>query len=229
MSSGPIPTKDHLLVPWLANFSSKLPTHVPAIPLGGDLVSRALADCAHLSYCISPFVITRKREYEQAVGYKDLIKNGPVGSAAGAVPVVSALSAPPDPVPPGVLSRLRALVQIIKNSPGYNVAIGMDLGIIAGEGGTGPEIPTLTLTKSRAGEITFGWNKSVWTGIKIQSRPAGTTEWTDLATDLFSPFTDTRPLANANTPEIREYRACYLDKESPTWEWSHLLVVTVQP
>lgn len=86
-----------------------------------------------------------------------------------------------------------------------------------------------TLTKLRAGEITFDWNKSGWTGVKIQARAAGTLDWSDLGTDLFSPFVDSRPLATPSTPEVREYRACYLDKETPTLDWSAVLVVTVQP
>jgi hypothetical protein len=229
MPSGPIPNKDNLLLPWLANFSSKLPTHAAAIPLDAATVAEALKDCAFLSYCISPFVITRKREHEQAVSYKDLIKNGPAGSPLAGIPTISAIPEAPVAVAPGVLSRLRALVQIVKNSKGYNTSMGQDLGIIASGAPAGPEIPTLTLTKSRAGEITFDWNKSGWTGVKIQARAAGTLDWSDLGTDLFSPFVDSRPLATPSTPEVREYRACYLDKETPTLDWSAVLVVTVQP
>ena len=32
--------------------------------------------------------------------------------------------------------------------------------------------------------------------------------------DLFSPFVDIRPLAVAQTPELREYRMCYLDGDA---------------
>ena len=77
--------------------------------------------------------------------------------------------------------------------------------------------------------MAFKWNKGGWTAVKVQSRLAGTNNWLDLGTDYFSPFVDVRPLTAPNTPEVREYRACYMDKDTPTNVWSDVLVVTVQP
>jgi hypothetical protein len=65
--------------------------------------------------------------------------------------------------------------------------------------------------------------------MKFQSRIACTTDWADLGVDLNSPFVDTLPLAHPGVPEIREYRACHVDKEIPTNIWIVILVVTVNP
>lgn len=229
MPSSPIPQSDSQLLPWLENFATKLPKHAATLGLQATVVSGALKDCRYLAYCIDSFVDIRRREADEAVAYKELIKNGPPGSPAGALPAPAPLPDPAPAVEPGVLPRLRALVQVIKNNPAYHEATGLDLGLIASAAAARPSAPTLATLKSRAGEVTFQWNKSGWTGIRIQARAAGSAEWTDLGLDLFSPYADTRPLAVSNVPEIREYRACYLEKDRPTLEWSALLVITVQP
>ncbi|WP_206171030.1 hypothetical protein [Phragmitibacter flavus] len=64
---------------------------------------------------------------------------------------------------------------------------------------------------------------------KVQSRNPAAASWTDLGTDMFSPFVDTRPIETPGQPQVLEYRACYLVSDQPTLEWSSVLVVTVSP
>jgi hypothetical protein len=42
--------------------------------------------------------------------------------------------------------------------------------------------------------------------VNVYSRRQGTSPWTFLARDTRSPYVDTTPLAQAGTPEVREYR-----------------------
>jgi hypothetical protein len=130
---------------------------------------------------------------------------------------------------PGTLIRLRLAVQNIKTRKGYTDVIGADLDIITHAGSDGPEAPTLSMSSFHAGSVTIGWNKSGWTGIKMQSRPQTGGDWTDLGLNLYSPFVDHRSLSVPGQAEMREYRACYLDRDVPQDEWSQTLTVTVMP
>ena len=46
---------------------------------------------------------------------------------------------------------------------------------------------------------------------------------------MTSPFHDIRPLAAPAIPEVREYRACFSDKDVPSNVWSDILSATVTP
>lgn len=84
--------------------------------------------------------------------------------------------------------------------------------------------------------IVFRQSNRVGTGpVESQGTPVNSGPrkerigWVNLGVDLYSPFVDTRPLAAPNTPEVREYRMCHLDGDTPLLNWSPVLVVTVEP
>jgi hypothetical protein len=181
-----------------------------------------------LIYLIQTYVGTTRHNAAAALQYKDLIKNGPIGTPSSGIPVVVALPAPPPTVAAGALPRLRLLVQEIKNKPSYNVGIGSNLGIATTAATTNMDPPAITLVDDHAGNLILNWIKGGWSGVKVQSRAQGTADWTDLGLDLFSPFVDTRPLRVPNTPEVREYRMCHLDGDTPLLNWSSVTVVTVK-
>lgn len=226
--SSPIPSNDGDLLPWLQNFAIKIPTEGPPLGLTAPQVSSAVADCNMLIYLIQTHVGVTRQNAAAALQYKDLIKNGPIGTPSSGVPVAATLPAPPPTVAAGALPRLRLLVQELKNKPAYNAGIGTNLGIIAPAAVANTEPPNVTATDSHAGNVTLTWNKGGWSGVKVQTRAQGTVDWTDLGLDLFSPFVDTRPLLAANTPEVREYRMCHLDGDDALLNWSSVTVVTVK-
>lgn len=225
----PIPNTDGALLPWLQNFCVKFPLHavVLGVPIGQ--IAIAVSDCNMLIYLLQTYVPVARNDGAEAVRYKELIKNGPIGTPGGAPPAATPMPAAPTTVPPGALPRLRLLVQEIKNKAAYNEAMGTDLGIIAAAPEANTDAPVLTLITSQAGNVVMAWTKNGWTGVKLQGRMQGAASWTDLGLDLFSPFADTRPLQAAATPEVREYRACHMDGDTPLLNWSAVLVVTVQP
>ena len=71
-------------------------------------------------------------ELTSRVSYRDALFNGPASATASSVPNLGTEFAPPfvAPVPDGVLSRWRKLVERIKAHPNYTPAIGADLGIV---------------------------------------------------------------------------------------------------
>ena len=57
----------------------------------------------------------------------------------------------------------------------------------------------------------------------------GTGAWEFLAIDTESPYEDERPLLQAATPEVREYRMRFWDKGTPNGDWTDVVKVTVSP
>lgn len=57
------------------------------------------------------------------------------------------------------------------------------------------------------GVIKVDFIKSGCDSMVVYCRLRGTTTWTKLGTDSESPYFDTKPLANPNVPEVREYMA----------------------
>lgn len=238
--SSPVPINEAELLLWLSNFSKKLPNYLPTLLLPPAEIEESLGDVEYLMYLLKDLLPTGRRTLAATVEFKNLIKNGEASeklpeTLPWVTPAPQFSGVPPKP---GVMGRLRKLVQNIKTRPGYTETIGQDLNIVTGEAdsGGGATVPTLTLISTSAGAVTLGWNKSGWTGVKIQSRSSGAgggaaaaMVWQDLGIDLYSPFVDTRPLTVAGQPESREYRACYLDGDTPQADWSQALTLTVTP
>ncbi len=187
------------------------------------------SDCNMLIYLLQTYVNIIRHDASEATKYKDLIKDGPIGTPSGGLPAFTGMPPGPAIVTAGVLPRLRLIIQEIKSKLTYNEVIGTDLGIIATAAAPNSSPPVITVTDVHGGHVTLGWSKNGWSGVKIQARAPGTVDWTDLGLDLFSPFVDTRPLHTANTPEIREYRLCHLDGDEPLQNWCGVEVVTVKP
>ena len=168
---------------------------------------------------------------QQFTTFKDALFDGE--GALGNLPLAPALSTPPVAATlyADVFGFALLLANGIKNHPDYSESDGEDMGL------EGPELPpddggsapVLKLVKSAPGDVVIGWTKGRHQGAKFQSRIAGTAAWVDLDVDLSPPYNDARPLAVAGVPEVREYRACYVDDETPSNVWSDVLVVTVGP
>ena len=223
-----IPRRDTELIPWLIQFGPKLAQYAPALGLSEAEVEQTRREIDYLVYLLNVHVPALRRTFNAAVEFKNFIKDGEATGTVPALPGASAMPPAPEPVPPGVLTRLRKLVQNLKTRPGYTEVIGRDLDIVRQSGSRPPDAPTLALASAVAGAVTIGWNKAGWSGVRFQSRAKGG-EWTDIGVDLHSPFVDARPLATPFQPEGREYRASYLDGDTPQAVFSQVLEVIVGP
>lgn len=230
MPGSPVPSSENDLIPWLNNFKTKLPNYYGTLALDADDSGSIQQDLTCMIWLLTDYAPHLRRSLAAAVEFKNLMKDG---EASAKLPEILPGTNPPASfgglVPkPGIMTRLRKAVQNIKTRQGYTDAIGEDLDIVTHESDSGPEAPTLALTSFQAGSVTINWNKSGWTGIKMQSRSQGGA-WTDLVMNLHSPFVDSRLLAVPGQAEVREYRASYLDGDTVHGIWSQTLAVTVLP
>ena len=222
-------------IPWLINFYTKAPGYETTCNLPPALVDACVASCKFLVYVLSQWLPAVRVFSPSATECLDLLLSG---SGPGPV-TLTTFTAPPLPqgvasVPPGVLTRLFALVEMIKDAPNYTPAIGEDLGIIAPEAAsptqagaahTAPTVKFDVLAGETNQVVRFTFVKHGHQALHAEGK-RGTGGWEFLGVQTESPFVDTRPLLVAGQPEIREYRFRFWDKGTPNGEWL-VLKVTV--
>ncbi|HEY0321735.1 MAG TPA: hypothetical protein VGC66_12310 [Pyrinomonadaceae bacterium] len=228
------PKADPQLVIWFKNFAQAFATHGPALGFTAAEVTSVENDAQMMDFLISDMLPTYKAGLQSRTAYKTLIKDGPIGATAGPLPTASAPVVPLVTVAPGILPRLRQLIQRIKVAPGYTESIGEDLGITGEDTGSSiPETdtakPTFKATPQPGANVRIDFEKRGFDGVLVESRRTGETNWTQLGIDLYSPFVDTRPPAQPNTPEVREYRLRYYDGDEAVGQWSDIITATITP
>jgi hypothetical protein len=228
-----IPRTDAELALWLTNFSTSFEAHATALGFTEAEVNSVKADAAMLNYLVGDFIPTYKSALRARTAYKNRIITGPAGGAVAAVPAPPATGTAPAAVAPGILARLRVLVQRIQLAPGYTEAVGIELGVAGSEsGGSAPDAspkPSLKARSNGPGTVQVDFTKERYDGVYIESRRVGEVEWHSLGLDNYSPYIDDRPPAEAGKPEARQYRARYMLRDQPTGEWSDIVTTTFVP
>ena len=218
-------------IPWLTNFQAKLPGYETVLGLPGAHVDACVASCNFAIYVLKDW-LTAVREFgPAATSATELLLSGS-GPAAVVLPTFTtpALPAGVAAVPPGVLTRLFDLVQLIKASPGYTDTIGQDLGIIGAETTTNYDgvapVVKVKLQPDAVAELQF--KKQGADCVSIHSMRGTETTWQFLARDTYSPYVDNRPLLVAGTPEVRRYRVRFVVDDVEVGE-PFEITVTVRP
>jgi hypothetical protein len=136
------------------------------------------------------------------------------------------------PQPPGVLTRLFALIATLKTSPGFTDAIGTELRVLGAEDTESRATPRFVLSLlqgSGVQVVNMTFYKYGHQGVYVESRRGPSGVWEFLAIDTESPYVDERPLLVAGQPEVREYRMRFWDKGTPNGDWTDVQKVTVAP
>ena len=228
------PRTDPELVIWLNNFANVFETHAETLGFTKADVTALRNDAAMLNYLVGEVLPTYKAAVQSRTAYKNLIKDGPVSETGGAPPPTPAVGAAPTLVAPGIVPRLRTLIQRIQLSPAYNQSIGLELGITSPDDGGGTSFasakPTATAAALPGSQVRIEFVKAGFTGVLIESRRTAAEEgWALLATDNFSPYLDTRPPATPGRAEVREYRLRYLDRDDPVGDYSDIISASTTP
>ena len=228
------PKTDSELVIWLNNFANVFETHAETLGFTTAEVTALRNDAAMFSYMVTDVLPTHKAAVQSRVAYKKLIKNGPLGEMGGPPPPPPAVGAVPTLVAPGIIPRLRQLIQRIQLSPAYNPALGMELGIVA-PGNGGASVPvTSPKPKAKAvplpnGLVRVDFVKARFSGVIVEGRHPGQTEWAPLGTQIHSPYVDTRPPLTPGNAEMREYRLRYLQRDQPLGDYSDIISASTTP
>ncbi len=203
---------------WFGTFATELVAANAILGLPAASVTDGVADARYLEYVTGAWLNATREFGPACTSAIDSLFDGP-----GPDPfVLPAFNAPALPagvtaVGAGALTRIFALVQIIKQQPTYTEAIGLQLGIVGSADTAENPVPTFTLKVER-GETTevvkINFRKYGRPGVAIYSRRGGGA-WELLAIDLNSPYLDERPLLVPTQPETREYRLQYYEADAP--------------
>jgi hypothetical protein len=132
-------------------------------------------------------------------------------------------------------SVARSFAQRITNHPACTDEMRRTLGILGAEmapdGEGAPSVPQPVL-KGKAlaeGGAEVSFEKRGFTGVKIYCQREGQAESEFLAVDTCSPYVDNRPNVVAGKPEIRKYKAVFVDGDDAVGEFSAEISVNCSP
>lgn len=223
-----LPTSDPGKMQWLNNFSAKLPNYRAALSLQEEDLTQVKQWSENFGYMIGNIEGFRKYT-KQITAYKNILRNGSKNSdPLGAMPPAPPTPQLPQEAVPDIFGRVQKLVQVIKNSKGYNDAIGKDLGII-GEATDKAlhEMKVSLQVQMQAGQPNIKWKKAGMQGIHIYVDRGDGKGYQFLATDTQPDYLDTYPLPAAGQSAIWKYKAIYINHDEELGQMSDELLVTV--
>lgn len=229
MANNYLPSTDTGKMQWLNNFVAKLPNYKETLGLTDETLKECKADADNFAYIIGGIETIRKYT-QQVTAYKNLLRSG---SSSGIITMAPVPPTPPTPLLPGparvdIFGRASKLVQTIKNSKGYNEAIGKDLGIIGEETAKSlAEMKPILAYEMLAGHPNIKWKKQGMDGIHIYVDRGDGKGYQFLATDTHPDYLDTYPLPAAGQAALWKYKAIYIDNDEETGQMSDELSVSV--
>lgn len=122
---------------------------------------------------------------------------------------------------------IRPIINKVKASSNYTLAIGTTLRIIGDYTNKidyktyKPKIKVSVMP----GKVRIDFIKKSFDGMNIYTRLQGQTTWEKLAYNSYSPYQDTRPLSDENTPEHRLYMAIGVVKDVEVTQESDMVDV----
>lgn len=181
-----MPQSNYKLLVWLGTYRSKISIHGPSVGMSASDVTE-VQDASQTLIDAIQLVDTRAKELD---------------SARSALAVCKQVQ----------MKKIIQKTGVIKRHPDYNETIGSDLGIIGKSQAVDLETvrPAIKLSVF-PGAVEVSFQLQGMRGVTIYSRTKGTLGWERITHDYESPYIDSRPLAQANTPEIREYMARFFN------------------
>ena len=224
-----LPRTDSDLLVWFNNFQAKFGGYALAVGMNANDLTAVTEDYEMLAFVVQAAEAVRN-ESQARINYRNVLRDGPIGTVQPVPPTVPTLSPPAVIAAPGIVPRMRAIVQRIKAHPHYTESMGTDLGIIgvAAPSGT-PSKPTATATAEPGSAVRIFWVKAGFDGVLVEGQRAAENVWTALGTDLQSPYTDTRAPLQPGVPEVRRYRLRYVKGDVPTGDYTDTMTVTTTP
>jgi hypothetical protein len=218
-----LPRADNDKNVWINNLNSKLGTYAATLGLSAADITALNNDTLMFTYLINVTeIITNYKKLR--VDHKNLLRDGPIGAAGGAMPAAPALPSVPTAVAPGIFPRVTQLVQRIKTNANYTEAIGKDLGIVGSQQmmNATEMKPTIKLV-FKGGQVEVQWVKGDADAIRIET-DKGTGTWQFLAVDTIPHYTDTAAITG---PAVWKYRAMYLLNDELVGQWSDMVSIAV--
>ena len=190
-----MPRTDEKRLPWLQNFSAKLPTYKTKYGIADADVTKVSDILIAFIYWIN-YLIIFNEFISGATAYKnELVSGVDAGSPPSVIPVIPDPGHAPTPVEPGAFAWISKLANTIKNHPAYTLADGEALGLEGAEDtAVLPDKPAITVRRADGNHPEIVWKKLGMDAIGIYVKRGNATEWQFLAMDTVPNYIDTFPL-----------------------------------
>ena len=127
------------------------------------------------------------------------------------------------------IAEIRRLAKQIKSSKTYTTGIGDDIGVIGPEQQFKSSVEKKPVLKAsvNGNVVKINFRKEGTHGIKLYSKRGSETEFTFLAINFASPYSDKREKLDPAKPEQREYYAYYFETDGELGQRSDVLKMVV--
>jgi len=221
-----LPRTDAEKMTWLNNFALKFVVHQPTIGLPPADATATTNDAAYWEW----FVETHMQEMAKAQEWtasKNILRDDANAASPHTSPTPLTLAPEPGAVPPGIFTRIRALVRRIKAAPAYTVPMGEDLGIEGAEQTIDlPSMkPDLSARITSGGHPELVWLRRGMDALEIEvDRGAG---WVLLAMHTEPNYVDHAALPPSGQSAVWHYRAIYRLNDEQVGQWSDVATIAV--
>lgn len=214
-----IPTRKPDQLVMFQNVRNKIESHQTALPLTDDQRDRIVLICDTF-IAVYNFATQAKSAMHGVTQWRDNIFYGsPAGTAAPASPAFIPVTMPAGAFI-GIFEEFRALVDLIKSSPGYTPAIGEDLMIVAAANSNGGTnvidvlAPDLKVTTATGFKVKVAGSLKDAEAMRLEYRPKNG-EWATAAFFTKMPGEFTVTPQTAGQPETGHVRGVFIKKNEP--------------
>ena len=230
MADKPLPTKEPELNVFIQNLVVKLPAWAGILGISPAAMTELENDALNFNYTlnISQGVTDSKEAFFE---FKDVLMNGPIGTAPLPLPTFPAIATPKDPVA-GIVKRLRRLIQQIKLSSAYTDQIGEDLGLVESSPASFNPNDLFAEITPRAianGKVEITFSKQGMDAMRVEFRRKGETNWSLAGVYTSSGGIHDAPSVPPDSPEQREYRGILTKKNQDIGNMSPIYTIVTTP
>lgn len=220
---------DQHKVTWLKQLASKTPTHASVLDITPAEQTSLENDANMFEYIVITMHPAYKTKEQDITSYKNIMRDGPLGTPTPAVPMAPSLPAAPTAVEPGIFNRVAKFVQRIKSHPNYTENIGEDLGIIGAE----MTFEQSELKPELKGDVDANRPKIIWKkgpfvssiDLFVDRQLNGNYEY--LTNDSEPDYVDTYPMPADVESVVYRYKGIYRIGDEQVGQYSDPITITI--
>jgi hypothetical protein len=224
-----LPPSDTSKVNWLKNLSSKTPTYAAVLDITLPEQTSLDNDSAMYEYIVITMHPAYKTKVQDITAFKNIMRDGPLGTPTPPVPVAPTLPAAPTVVDSGIFPRVAKFIQRLKSHPNYTENMGEDLGIVGAEMTFEPS----ELKPELKGDLDANRPKIIWQkGPFVDSIDLFVDRQLDdnyeyLTNDSEPDYIDTYPMPLDAASVVYRYKGIYRIGDEQVGQFSDPITITV--
>ncbi len=231
MADKPLPTNEGELNIFMQALVAKVPTYSATLGLTAGEVDALNDDAANFEYIIEAAALVTDSK-DAFFSFKRELIDGVPSTTQLAIPTFPAISTPEHPFP-GIMKRLRALIQRIKTSPGYTQQIGEDLGLVdSGDAPLSPDDLTAEFSNVKAlsdSRVEISFSKQGQDAMKVLFKRNADSKFNLAGIYTSSPAIHDEGPIDSDTPESRQYKGVLMKKNEEIGNESPIYTVVTTP